>query len=734
MSKLTLNDLANLQNETSAVALINRNSALIETALDNTLSRDGSTPNQMTSDLDMNGNAVLNSAFELAQDFQFSGDFRIANGRSLIFADGSSMSSAGVSNTSSNVVITRGALATNYTPLSPGGSIVIGSNTVTLTPVPSGLNGTDTNHYVYLSGGVGTAEAVLITGGTAVSGGVSGTITFTAAHTHTGAWTIKSATQGIDEMLRLSTKPTVIIPEGDFDIYASITPPDGSTIKGVGVCNDLNTTQSSRLKFYGTNTPLFNLIHTEITIENLSLENVSGAAVAGGVGIFTNSGCINFTLRNLTIWRFYNGINTGDSSWALLNNIHVFLSTSHGIRARGSQGPWDILDSESNVGDGLHIEPGDTGNTSVPFIRGFHTFNNGGWGLNSTLGFVINEFYINFDYAGGVFLNTATGAGAGSQKPAVLHNGSIEVAGGSISFGTNTTAPGVKVASTSGQPLFITGALINTNQGNNVEFDCPNNMLADSYLASPGQGGVAGFLYSILSGAGSNLITNNRILNPVKLTGGSDTFVGNQITFAHATIPSLEFGAGTFSNFCEQNIVNNPTGGGIAIKLSVSCTVKAPFSNTIVAGSTTSAATNFAGQLTTSTAKITGAGFGSSTHTAASSAGNGTITWPVTDIDFSAMGGAYPVSGKAAGVVVKGNRQPLGGSNPTVIATGMTSITSAVVTLEGTGAPGVGTSVLTIGFSGGTLNVYAWKPTSSSNPTLIASTGTENFGWFVTGT
>jgi hypothetical protein len=60
MPKLTLNDITNLQNESSATTAMNNNSALIEAAIENTLSRDGSTPNSMESDLDMNSNAILN--------------------------------------------------------------------------------------------------------------------------------------------------------------------------------------------------------------------------------------------------------------------------------------------------------------------------------------------------------------------------------------------------------------------------------------------------------------------------------------------------------------------------------------------------------------------------------------------------------------------------------------------------------------------------------------------------
>ena len=58
MAKLTLSDLATLDN--SAISAINANNALIETAMENTLSRDGTTPNTMSADLDMNSNTILN--------------------------------------------------------------------------------------------------------------------------------------------------------------------------------------------------------------------------------------------------------------------------------------------------------------------------------------------------------------------------------------------------------------------------------------------------------------------------------------------------------------------------------------------------------------------------------------------------------------------------------------------------------------------------------------------------
>lgn len=60
MTKITLANIANPSNLTSLQNTINANNAVIETASDNTLSRDGTAPNQMLASLDMNSNQILN--------------------------------------------------------------------------------------------------------------------------------------------------------------------------------------------------------------------------------------------------------------------------------------------------------------------------------------------------------------------------------------------------------------------------------------------------------------------------------------------------------------------------------------------------------------------------------------------------------------------------------------------------------------------------------------------------
>ena len=94
----------------------------------------------------------------------------------------------------------------NFPAQSPGGTLNGGVvNSITLTPVPAGVNGTDVGHYLYISGGTGAAEPVLITGGTALSGAPSGTIFFTPVNNHSGAWSIRSATAGIQEAITAQT-------------------------------------------------------------------------------------------------------------------------------------------------------------------------------------------------------------------------------------------------------------------------------------------------------------------------------------------------------------------------------------------------------------------------------------------------------------------------------------------------------------------------------------------------
>ena len=108
----------------------------------------------------------------------------------------------------------------------PGGTLTATvAAAPTMTPCPIGVAGTDTGHYVYISAGTGTAEAVLITGGTCTSGASTGTLGFVPANNHSGAWTIKSATNGVQEAVCSlpNGSDRVIVPQGTTTLNANLS-------------------------------------------------------------------------------------------------------------------------------------------------------------------------------------------------------------------------------------------------------------------------------------------------------------------------------------------------------------------------------------------------------------------------------------------------------------------------------------------------------------------------------
>lgn len=99
----------------------------------------------------------------------------------------------------------------------------------------------------------------------------------------------------------------------------------------------------------------------------------------------------------------------------------------------------------------------------------------------------------------------------------------------------------------------------------------------------------------------------------------------------------------------------------------------------------------------------------------------------------SAATGSVLLADAPTGLRMVAGEVALDGSNPTPVVTGLSTIVGVGLALKGSTAPGDNTSVVTYDTSGGTLNLYAWKNTSGSDPTLVASTGTETVGYTVFG-
>lgn len=216
------------------------------------------------------------------------------------------------------------AISTEYifATQTPGGTLTATvPATITLTPVPRGINGTDVAHYLYISGGTGTAEAVLITGGTAIAEATTGTITFTPANNHSGAWTIKTATAGIQEALQSTcsaARSAILIPPDTFNLYSKLSIPCSLSLRGSGI-------QRTNLVMVSG--------YTTRAVESIT---PSGAYIDfGDLSItYTTNGTANEGLylqeitdgviSNIAIVNAYNGITGSSIGRVYFNNISLF--------------------------------------------------------------------------------------------------------------------------------------------------------------------------------------------------------------------------------------------------------------------------------------------------------------------------------------------------------------------------------------------------------------------------
>jgi hypothetical protein len=286
----------------------------------------------------------------------------------------------------------------------PGGTLVAGLNVVTLTPVPKGVNGTNTYHYLYVSGGTGAAEACLISGGTAVAGAASGTVFITCANAHSGAWTIGTSSDGIQEAIWSLPKDAggaeggvINLPPGMLPIYKGFAIPKGAvTVQGQGTyatvldlramgtgyaCWMTGAGGSNWLSGFTIKGPAPAMAASEFAVvmqdQNSSgLNDIDIALVPNGVKVTGSS-----TYR---IWLQYMGTGyltgTGGTGILIEGGADHFLSyIAHSdsdnndlaaIRIRNSGGT--TIDTVDCLGAGLLIDPDGSSSQTVAwvFLRG----------------------------------------------------------------------------------------------------------------------------------------------------------------------------------------------------------------------------------------------------------------------------------------------------------------------------------------------------------------------------
>ncbi|MGA8491543.1 MAG: hypothetical protein WB711_14040 [Terriglobales bacterium] len=121
----------------------------------------------------------------------------------------------------------------NWTQSPASNLSTTGPQTVNLAVCASGVTGTEPWYYVYISG-TGTAEAVLVTGGTCTGNGQAGTLQFTTLNAHSAGYSITSASGGLQEALIaarfVASNPSgpsqsgkIIVPPGELQAYARVS-------------------------------------------------------------------------------------------------------------------------------------------------------------------------------------------------------------------------------------------------------------------------------------------------------------------------------------------------------------------------------------------------------------------------------------------------------------------------------------------------------------------------------
>ncbi|MFH1110991.1 MAG: hypothetical protein V1790_17600 [Planctomycetota bacterium] len=231
----------------------------------------------------------------------------------------------------------------NFAAQTPGGTLNGGApNTVTLTPMPLGVNHDDAAHYLYISGGTGTAEAVLITGGAGHAGDPTGTITFIPVYNHSGAFNIASATGGIQEAVQASGEPAVIriaIPDweatGPIYFHAPVTISKNITIEGHGPggwmvqrASDFTTGDMFFISGAGK----------EVWFRDLSIHGGNNIPTSGA-GIFYNTGTTarvsNVQIFNGRYGLFLNGTSFSNIDDFLYMNGDMTYKAISGIQITG---------------------------------------------------------------------------------------------------------------------------------------------------------------------------------------------------------------------------------------------------------------------------------------------------------------------------------------------------------------------------------------------------------------
>lgn len=467
----------------------------------------------------------------------------------------------------------------DFAPQTPGGSISVGANTVNMNPCPRGLKKTGFSASVfYLSGGTGTAEPVRATGGDCPEGGGgTGTIIFNAVNTHTGAWTIRSATSGLD--LACSSNQYgahVMFFPGHYNIYGTIRPSEGCTIDGQGRPSDFGPSGSATLHMQTNGIPMIDNSNHGISIKNIQLSfgtypayTVNGSvATAGSVGIqhgITTPDAgkrgDRIAIENVHVHNFYDNIvaiGEAYSTEVYIRKVYSLEAKRDGLRIGklGAGFAEDVL-AIANTRNGYTF----VGPSAAMQSSGLHCFANGGWGMYIEDAHAFHVTGVDCE------ANTLGGIHVGNVPLGIFSEIAIQN-NGEDPFGTplNATAPGMEIAA--GQSIVLLSDFqIGVNQGTGLKIAGTFVRATNGHLIINGRGETAGQRYCFEATGQFLLMSNVQCYGDTAKISGSNNQIINSNFIGPTTegTPSVIFTATAVANIFSNNQITNPLGVAMQI-------------------------------------------------------------------------------------------------------------------------------------------------------------------------
>lgn len=316
MAKLTLNTIGSRYGSIDA---LNDNFNAIEAAIENTLSLDGTSPNAMEVDLDMNNQDILNVGEVSAETLRING----------VLVEPTTGVTAGAAFQTYEYTATAGQTSFSVAPATPyNASIVVIVNGLQLSPTEVSVSGTSV-----LTPALTVGDEVVIRRYTAepLAAPDASEVNFiqagTGAVTRTSQNKMRESISVIDFgadatgvadstsafALAFAGGGRVIIPTGSYKISTPITLVSNTEIVGYGLPT-LTSSEAGKHIFSGaslSNVSVSGVAFVGTGSSTVPTVSVGGYAVTSS-GLVTFVTCTNVSIENCTFNAFYNGISTNN--------------------------------------------------------------------------------------------------------------------------------------------------------------------------------------------------------------------------------------------------------------------------------------------------------------------------------------------------------------------------------------------------------------------------------------